>query len=379
MNASTARYCFLDFDMDHTRRRLATAAAFVAATDTRYGFSSSDLRRLGGSEVSRIQEFMHTDHEWSSQAHNVLVRAPSAGQRILVRLDWETAPLACENFATLCEHGRHRQAPVGASGKPLTYQQSKVHRIIQGFIVQGGDLVFGNGSGGESIFGKKFKDERGGLLVKHDCRGILSMGNSGKNSNTSQWFLTLAPAPQCDGKHVVFGSMVSGWSVLDALEACAGDKNGTPSADIVVTDCGCWQPLETPGAGYWYDQPDPDAYCGVSPMFVVRPRVVVVAPAAAVGRFVTALQSHCVLVDVPKGDLVAQLTAMLDQFAVDVIVVAPASQEHVQGLSHLPTSWTGVDVSQVLLVAKPVDALAVVHTRSWMAQRASWTLDGIWQ
>lgn len=86
--------------------------------------------------------------------------------------------------------------------------------MVPKFIVQGGDFVFGNGSGGESIYnGKKFKDERAGLGMKHDKAGVLSMGNSGKNSNTSQFFITLDKAPQCDGKHVVFGEVISGMEV----------------------------------------------------------------------------------------------------------------------------------------------------------------------
>lgn len=76
--------------------------------------------------------------------------------------------------------------------------------------------MFGNGSGGESVFGgKKFKDERPGLQLKHDAKGVLSMGNSGKNSNTSQFFITFQPAPTCDGKHVVFGKVVSGFEVSE--------------------------------------------------------------------------------------------------------------------------------------------------------------------
>jgi cyclophilin family peptidyl-prolyl cis-trans isomerase len=102
---------------------------------------------------------------------------------------------------------------IGDSGKILTYQKSVIHRVIPGFIMQGGDFVFGNGTGGESIFGKKFKDERAGLLKKHNSKGVLSMGNSGKNSNTSQFFLTFKAAPQCDGKHVIFGQVVSGFEV----------------------------------------------------------------------------------------------------------------------------------------------------------------------
>lgn len=85
--------------------------------------------------------------------------------------------------------------------------------------MQGGDFVFGNGSGGESIYnGKKFKDERAGLQLKHDGKGVLSMGNSGKNSNTSQFFITFKEAPQCDGKHVVFGKVVSGFEVSTCLQ-----------------------------------------------------------------------------------------------------------------------------------------------------------------
>ena len=79
--------------------------------------------------------------------------------------------------------------------------------------MQTGDFVFGNGSGGESVYGKKFKDERPGLALKHDRRGVVSMGNSGKNSNTSQFFITFGPSPQCDGKHVVFGEVVAGFEV----------------------------------------------------------------------------------------------------------------------------------------------------------------------
>ena len=93
--------------------------------------------------------------------------------------------------------------------------------------------------GGESIWGKKFKDERPGLSRKHDRPGVLSMCNSGKHTNTSQFFLTFAAAPQCDGKHVVFGQVVSGLEVLrsmsEAAAACS-DTSGQP--DIVITECG---------------------------------------------------------------------------------------------------------------------------------------------
>lgn len=219
VSAQTCEYCFLDLNVDNHRKKLATGAAFVHATDSRYGFSSKDLRELGGSELSRIHDLISNDHEWNSkhvECGGIEIRPPR-NCRIVVKLFWDVAPLACENFATLCSNGSENQKPpIGESGKPLTYRNSNIHRVIPGFILQGGDFVFGNGSGGESVFGKKFKDEREGLLKKHNRKGVLSMGNSGKNSNTSQFFLTFKAAPQCDGKHVIFGQVVTGFEVSNS-------------------------------------------------------------------------------------------------------------------------------------------------------------------
>lgn len=133
--------------------------------------------------ISKISEWQSRN----STVGGIETRPPISGQRIVVKLDWKRAPLACENFATLCSNGSGRKSkiPVGDCGKPLTYRGSTVHRVIPGFVVQGGDFVKGNGSGGESVFGKKFKDERAGLGVKLDRRGLLAMGNSGKNSVSS--------------------------------------------------------------------------------------------------------------------------------------------------------------------------------------------------
>merc|ERR1719223_976486 len=97
MNSEICRYCYLDFDIDEHRSKLALAAAFVDATDSRYGFSSKDLRKLGGSEMSRIEELFNTDHEWADKQKNGLrVRPPANGNRIILRLFWEKAPLCCE-------------------------------------------------------------------------------------------------------------------------------------------------------------------------------------------------------------------------------------------------------------------------------------------
>lgn len=379
VNASTAGFCFIDLDLDDSRAKLARCAAFVAATDSRYGFSSSDLRQLGGSEVSRLPDLMQLDHEWSGKGP-IQVKPPTGGNRIVVKLYWDVAPLACENFATLCWNGSQgKPAPTGESGRAMTYRNSNVHRIQTDFVLQAGDFVKGNGSGGESIFGgKKFKDERPGLLLEHNREGILSMGNSGKNSNSSQFFITLTATPQCNGKHVVFGEVVSGFSVLDYAKTF-GSKDGTPTVPVTITDCGVFTPFETPAAGYWFDQPDEEAYAGISPIFVVRPRVAVIAPVAAVlERFVKALGSVCDVVasiSSDRGDdsILDKVKNLLLNFGVDVILVAPACTDLMMPLE-LPPSWP-FDKTKVVIEAKPVEALAVVHTQSWLSNE--WQLDGL--
>ena len=109
-------------------------------------------------------------------------------------------------------------------------------------MLQSGDFVHNNGTGGESIWGKKFKDELGGLKGKHDDMGVLSMGNTGKNSNGSQFFITLGPAKQCDGKHVVFGKCVKGETLLkrinEELARDSGETTELPKREIRIADCG---------------------------------------------------------------------------------------------------------------------------------------------
>jgi peptidylprolyl isomerase len=124
---------------------------------------------------------------------------------------------------------------MGKSGVPLHFKGSTFHRCIPHFMIQGGDFTKGDGTGGESIYGRKFADE--GFSVLHDSPGLLSMANSGPNTNGSQFFITTVPTPHLNGKHVVFGRVLEGMEVVKAIEQCGSDS-GRTSAIIKIVDCG---------------------------------------------------------------------------------------------------------------------------------------------
>lgn len=103
-------------------------------------------------------------------------------------------------------------------------------------MAQGGDFTTNDGRGGKSIYGDRFPDE--GFYFKHSKRGMLSMANAGPNTNGSQFFITFVPTPHLDGHHVVFGELVEGGEVLDAIEANPCARNDRPVKDVKVVDCG---------------------------------------------------------------------------------------------------------------------------------------------
>ena len=143
--------------------------------------------------------------------------------RIVFELFTEIAPKTADNFRSLCTG----EAGIGkTTEKPLHYKGCLFHRVVKNFMIQGGDFVNFNGTGGESIYGGTFEDED--FVLKHDRPFLLSMANRGKNTNGSQFFITTAPAPHLDNLHVVFGHVVSGKEVVKEIEDLDTDKKDRP-------------------------------------------------------------------------------------------------------------------------------------------------------
>ncbi|XP_077217552.1 cyclophilin-like peptidyl-prolyl cis-trans isomerase family protein isoform X3 [Tasmannia lanceolata] len=124
----------------------------------------------------------------------------------------------------------------GISGKNLHYKGTPFHRIISGFVIQGGDIVYGDGRGSESIYGATFPDEN--FKIKNSHAGVVSMANSGPDSNGSQFFITTVKAYWLDGEHVVFGKVIEGMDTVYAIEGGAGTYNGKPRKKAVIVDSG---------------------------------------------------------------------------------------------------------------------------------------------
>ncbi|EGO03347.1 hypothetical protein SERLA73DRAFT_129623 [Serpula lacrymans var. lacrymans S7.3] len=144
--------------------------------------------------------------------------------RIIFKLFDDVVPKTAKNF---------RELATGQHG--FGFEGSAFHRVIPGFMLQGGDFTRGNGTGGKSIYGEKFEDEN--FSLKHTKPGILSMANAGKNTNGSQFFVTTVVTSWLDGAHVVFGEVVQNFELVKTIESY-GTASGSTKARVSIAKSG---------------------------------------------------------------------------------------------------------------------------------------------
>jgi peptidyl-prolyl cis-trans isomerase-like protein 2 len=207
-------------------KRLAEMAPYLVPLKTKV----NEMRTTGHSAMgftSTTMEAYTKNHRaeeivWYNPTKKGYIRLHTNFGDLNIELHCDKAPRTCENFITLAEKGY--------------YDGVKFHRSIKHFMLQGGDPT-GTGRGGHCIWGETFADELRNNHYKHDDRGVLSMANSGPNTNGSQFFITYKPAPHLNGKHTVFGRVVGGMETLTKIEQVETDSSDRPLKTIKINSC----------------------------------------------------------------------------------------------------------------------------------------------
>lgn len=153
--------------------------------------------------------------------------------KVVIGLFGEDAPKTVDNFRALCIRG------IGGR----TYAGTRIHRIIERFLIQGGDLVSDDGSGAISIYGEYFEDEN--MSINHTGPGFLGMANRGPDTNGCQFYVTAMATPWLDGKHTIFGKVVEEQGIIHAIEKVKTDSDDHPLKSVYITECGD-EPMNAP-------------------------------------------------------------------------------------------------------------------------------------
>lgn len=148
-------------------------------------------------------------------------------ERVVFEL-FADVPKTCENFRALCTGEKE--------GEGLHYKGNKFHRVIKGFMAYGGDTTAGNGTGGNSIYGKNFDDEQ--IWYPHTHKGVLSMANAGPNTNGSQFFICYGATPHLNNKHTIYGRVIHNYTMCEAIENNETGAQDKPLKTVEVVDCG---------------------------------------------------------------------------------------------------------------------------------------------
>jgi len=147
--------------------------------------------------------------------------------RITMGLFGDDAPKTVINFRSICLDG--------IDG--LSFNGTRFHRVIKQFLIQGGDILHGDGRGSISVYGKHFEDEN--LLINHTIGGFLGMANKGtEDTNGCQFYITTRAAPWLDGKHTVFGKVTNGLDIMHMVERVKTNTDDEPVADVIISECG---------------------------------------------------------------------------------------------------------------------------------------------
>ncbi|KAI0901861.1 hypothetical protein F4806DRAFT_16973 [Annulohypoxylon nitens] len=204
--------------MIQEKKRAYNAAAYTT------GMAAASFTSTGLTPETSGERAVLTDEEYMLKPKRVKIKGYARIETNLgdlnIELQTEYAPKAVWNFTRLAQKGY--------------YKGVSFHRNIKNFMIQGGDPS-GTGRGGTSIWGKNFQDEFDGPLT-HDSRGLLSMANKGKNTNSSQFFITYRPVKHLDRKHTIFGKVVGGTDVLSKMEAVPTDGSDRPLNKIYIKD-----------------------------------------------------------------------------------------------------------------------------------------------